>query len=96
MAVTMVCSSTRWCSVEALALVTGLLSVTVEEVGGCVEMVVWVSTDATLGTGVVPIDESSVVVGPVSVVYSVNPKLYSVMSGMCVGGVLEVATGILE
>lgn len=82
MAVTMVCSSTRGLSVEALALVTGLISVTVEEVGGCVEMVVWVKTDATLGTGVVPIDDSSVVVGPVSVVYSVNPKVYSVMSGL--------------
>ncbi len=96
MAVTMVYSSTKGRSVEALALVTGLLSVTVEEVGGCVEMVVWVKTDATLGTGVVPIDDSSVVVRPVSVVYSVNPKVYLVMSGLCVGSVLEVATGILE
>lgn len=40
MAVTVVRSSTRGRSVEGLALVTGLLSVTEEEVGGCFEMVV--------------------------------------------------------
>lgn len=92
MAVTLVYSSTRGRSVEALALVTGLLSVTAEEVADCVEMVVWVTTDATPGTGVVPDDVGNVVVGPDSVVYSVNPKV----SGLCVGSVLEVATGILE
>lgn len=62
MAVTVVCSSTRGRSVEAVALVMGLLSVTVEEVGGCVEMVVCVATDATVGSGVVPVDDCSVVV----------------------------------
>lgn len=40
MAVTVVSSSTRGRSVEGIPLVTELLSVTEEEVGGCFEMVV--------------------------------------------------------
>lgn len=35
-------------------------------------------------------------VRPDSVVYSVNPEVNSVMSGLCVVSVLEEATGILE
>lgn len=35
-------------------------------------------------------------VGPDSVVYTVNPEVYSVVSGLCVVSVLEEETGILE